>query len=76
MAQRTKAEGRKYWLNNLWPHNLSQCFSCRNYIADGKCKAFQDGIPDQILHNEFDHSLPYPADGGVRFDVFDKGESA
>jgi hypothetical protein len=32
------------------------------------CKAFPDGIPDDIYLEEFDHRLPYPGDHGIRFE--------
>ena len=31
------------------------------------CTAFPDGIPAEIMGNEFDHRNPHPNDGGVRF---------
>lgn len=33
------------------------------------CEAFPDGIPDEVLVDGFDHRLPFPGDGGVRFEL-------
>ena len=48
------------------------CNQCRHaYLATFNCEAFPDGIPDEILHNEADHHLPYPADHGIQFEEGD-----
>lgn len=31
------------------------------------CKAFPDGIPEDILANESDHRHPHPGDNGIMF---------
>lgn len=33
------------------------------------CRSFPDGIPEDIYPGGFDHRLPYPGDGGVRFQL-------
>jgi hypothetical protein len=38
------------------------------------CDAFPDGIPVGILDGSFDHRLPHPNDGGVRFSMEPWGE--
>jgi hypothetical protein len=49
----------------------SQCISCYWYIGDIgtglACAAFPKGIPSKIFTGEFDHSLPYPGDYGIRW---------
>ena len=44
-----------------------QCPLCRNYWGDGKCNAFERGIPVAILRGEHDHTTPFKGDGGVRY---------
>jgi hypothetical protein len=34
------------------------CFVCKNYTNNLKCKAFPDGIPDEILTGKNDHTKP------------------
>ncbi len=36
------------------------CINCKNYIGDLSCRAFPDGIPQEILLGENDHSEPLP----------------
>jgi len=48
------------------------CMSCThlNRTANDKsCKAFPEGIPEEILTNQHDHHEPYPGDQGVRFEL-------
>jgi hypothetical protein len=41
--------------------------SCAHYQGALTCEAFPDGISQEILSGEFDHSNPHPADKGIRF---------
>ena len=54
----------------LPPPTNCQCFRCVHYGKGnpGPCPAFKEGIPLDILNNEFDHSKPYPGDRGVMFE--------
>jgi hypothetical protein len=45
---------------------ITRCFNCSNYIEKKNkfiCLAFADGIPDEILLGENDHSKPLPEQG-------------
>lgn len=74
----TKEEFRKELLEqeireSIYPytHTLSdygaQCKSCIRYFHSG-CEAFPDGIPEEIMRNQFLHHTPYPGDGGLLFE--------
>lgn len=49
-----------------------QCPSCRYYLYDLKCLAFPDGIPDDILTGEFDHTVPHDGDNGIQYEKISK----
>ncbi len=38
------------------------------------CRAFPDGVPEDIYPNGFDHRLPYPGDKGIRFELKEGSE--
>ena len=45
------------------PENKLQCAKCINYIRNIKntiCKAFPEGIPEDILSDEFEHIKKHP----------------
>lgn len=56
---------------------FTQCGDCKNMIMIssspegepfGKCKAFPEGIPYDLLHSKFEHNKPYPGDNGIQFE--------
>ena len=47
------------------------CNRCRHRMPGAKCKAFPNGIPDEILFNQADHRKPYPGDRGIQFEEKD-----
>lgn len=47
----------------------SQCDVCAHRRAGKTCDAFPDGIPEEVFSNERDHRMPYPGDGGIRFEA-------
>lgn len=40
--------------------SLDSCFHCANWNVSDTCTAFPDGIPDEILSGENDHTKPLP----------------
>jgi len=53
---------------------ISQCFDCQHWTGRGRCEAFPNGVPDEILTNEHDHRKAYPGDNGIRFKRLEKSE--
>jgi len=53
---------------------LPQCLRCKYWNGKGRCEAFPDGIPHEILIDEFDHKEPHPDDNGIQFEA--KGEAS
>jgi len=52
------------------------CQSCINFFGDGRCNAYPNGIPRDIIKGEHDHSEPYPGDNGIRFEPLDESDEA
>lgn len=48
---------------------LGQCFYCKHKRPAGKCDAFPEGIPREILFNRVDHRKPYPGDNGIQWEA-------
>ena len=49
---------------------IVSCVFCKNVKLNKKkqCKAFQNGIPEEILIGENDHTKPYKGDNGIQFE--------
>lgn len=46
-----------------------QCPNCKNFHGLNTCKAFPDGIPEEILSGQFDHSEKWPdQENNILFD--------
>lgn len=47
------------------------CTSCRhlNLSRQRSCKAFPDGIPQEIWSGQNDHRSAFEGDGGIRFEL-------
>ena len=50
------------------PYGEPPCETCRNYEGEHRCRAFPDGIPQNILDGKHDHRRPYPGDHGVQYE--------
>jgi hypothetical protein len=44
-----------------------QCISCARFEGFGKCEAFPEGIPNEIMSGEFDHRQEHEGDHGLRW---------
>jgi hypothetical protein len=51
-----------------------QCATCRHYRKVGRCKAYPDGIPEELLTGAVQHDKPYKGDNGIRFEPIKKPE--
>ena len=53
-------------------NSMRQCTTCKN-IFEGttNCKAFPQGIPEELLEGKWDHTEPYPGDNGILYDPVD-----
>lgn len=52
---------------------LALCYHCRHLHKGDpekptRCSAFPAGVPLPILMDDYDHRLPYPDDGGIRYE--------
>lgn len=53
--------------------NFPQCLDCKNFIDKNEkgvfiCKAFPDGIPDDVFWNNIWHDEHIDGDNGYRFE--------
>ncbi len=59
--------------------NVPQCIYCRHLDQDAAewvCKAYPNGIPQQILEGEANHVQPYPGDNGIQFEPIDEPQQS
>ena len=45
-----------------------RCMECSHWEGNIICKAFPDGIPEEILNGKHDHAEPHKEDGGIQFE--------
>jgi len=55
---------------------FASCRYCKHFVNyEYKCKAFHNGIPDEILNGENDHSKPLSdQDNKIVFEPLDKSQ--
>ena len=49
------------------------CYKCKHFDYERRmlcfeCKAYSNGIPDEIIDGEVDHTKPYKDDNGIQFE--------
>ena len=47
---------------------ITPCMNCKHRKGPWTCKAFPDGIPEQILVGKHDHKTPFPGDNGIQWE--------
>ena len=52
---------------------FSQCLDCKNFIEKNRdgvfiCKAFPNGIPDEVFWNEVNHTENIDGDNGFKYE--------
>jgi hypothetical protein len=45
------------------------CQSCKHRRSGGKCRAYPDGIPVDILVGNVFHTVPLPGDHGIQYEA-------
>jgi len=51
---------------------IDQCHSCKHWkVGTLTCTAFKKGIPLGFLTGDYNHTAPFPGDGGVLFEPID-----
>lgn len=50
---------------------VAQCNNCRRNRGNLSCDAFPNGIPLNILRNDFDHRNPYSGDNDLQYSPLD-----
>jgi hypothetical protein len=48
------------WNSDTTGEQISICINCKNYLKGLTCKAFPEGIPEEILNGDNNHSKPLP----------------
>ena len=58
---------------------LMNCMFCKHFDLEekaiNKCKAFPDGIPEEIMIGKFDHRKKYKGDNGIRFEPIEESNA-
>lgn len=59
-------------VGNQLKASFINCDICEYYHGLSECDAFPDGIPEDILIGEHDHTTPHSGDGGIQFEAVEK----
>ena len=54
------------------PKKNVPCFRCKHFVLElfnWHCKAFPEGIPEDILENGNQHTSPVKGDHGIQFEA-------
>jgi hypothetical protein len=51
------------------------CSTCKHRNLDWTCKAYPEGIPEEIFNGEIDHRKPYKGDNGIIYEMIEGLES-
>ena len=54
--------------------NPHLCTFCIHYLGDEKCKAFPDGIPNDVFCGYIQHTEPVEGDNGIIFEPNEEGK--
>ena len=54
------------------------CTMCKHFNKDSIigliCKAYPEGIPEEIINGEHDHTKPFEGDNGIQFEPIEEIE--
>lgn len=66
----TDTSGRFDESNDPVMTKLGVCGQCKHQYANGvTCRAFREGIPEEIIFGDVMHTEPYPGDNGFQFEA-------
>ncbi len=72
MDKETEAKAAKAYWNAPPVYGSPMCNKCKHRIpGEARCKAFPEGIPQEILSKRVSHREPYPGDHGIQFEAKD-----
>lgn len=64
-----EGSGRFSEANDPYLQRIGICHSCRHNRGMGKCAAYPEGIPVDILVGNEIHTHPLPGDNGIQYEA-------
>ena len=65
-------DGKNHW-DDVRNRAFPICSSCKNWkVGTENCRAFPNGIPDEIFIHGNTHIKPFPEDHGIQFEAIKK----